>query len=134
MLSSASSSPALHGSGLGSHELGHKHLLHDNFERCIALCGGDASSVAHFWPRCWDLSSQPQRDAAMAAMAKSYADWSRHLHDEASADAQGDTTLTSREPLWILKPIHQSRGLGIRLVSHWTEISPSEMKGYLIQR
>lgn len=38
------------------------------------------------------------------------------------------------EPLWILKPIHMSRGIGIRLVSQWEEVSAHEMSGCLIQR
>ena len=109
----------------GSHELGHKHRLHDNLERRIALCGGDASSAAHFWPRCWELSSQPQREAAIAAMTQAFDEWrSGAPSDEAKA----------AEPLWILKPIHMSRGIGIRLVSQWEEVTPHEVSGCLIQR
>lgn len=118
----------------GSHELGHKHLLHDNFERQIALCGGDASSVAHFWPRCWQLSSQPQREAAMAALTQAYVEWSRNSCGGADAGVTRKGQRQSEEPLWILKPINQSRGLGIRLISQWEEISPDEMSGYLVQR
>ena len=120
----------------GSYELGHKHLLHDNFERCIALCGDDASSVAHFWPRCWQLSSQPQREAAMAAVTRAYTEWSQNSCDESGAgDVARETGQRQlEEPLWILKPINQSRGRGIRLISQWEEISSDEVSGYLVQR
>lgn len=120
----------------GSHELGHKHLLHDNFERYIELCGDDASSVAHFWPRCWQLSCQPQREAAMAALTQAYAEWSQKPCDVsgAAAGAREEGLRQSEEPLWILKPINQSRGLGIRLISQWKEISPDEVSGCLVQR
>ena len=109
----------------GSYELGHKHLLHDNFEHQIARCGGDASSVANFWPRCWELSSNLQRESAKDALTQAYAEWSLCECDE------GQRPL---EPLWILKPVNQSRGLGIRLISQWEEISRDEESRYLIQR
>lgn len=117
----------------GSHELGHKHRLHDNFEHRIACCGGDASSVAHFWPRCWELSSKAQRECAKIALTRAYSEWSQCACNEADAKAAADDQ-RPLEPLWIVKPINLSRGLGIRLVSQWEEISQDELSGSLIQR
>jgi hypothetical protein len=142
----------------GSHELGHKHLLHDNFEMLIERCGGgNAEGVAPFWPRCWQLSSQPQREAAMRAMVKTHSNWlcscaeqtdAARAHESSSSSSSsssgggggsssggGGGGGDNREPLWILKPIHQSRGIGIRLISSWDEITEDEeIGGYLVQR
>ena len=59
--------------------------------------------------------------------------YAAHARRPAAADSS-DSDASRGEPLWIVKPVHQSRGRGIRLVSQYDEILPEEEDLSLIQR
>jgi hypothetical protein len=94
-----------------SHQLGHKHLLHQHTERQRRRLAAAGVATSDYLPRCFHLKV-PEEAAELAALM--------------AAEQQ--------PRLWIVKPIHASQGIGIRLITHYEQITDREHRIALVQR